>query len=127
MHDPMVVAFEIRRPWPRRIRFRPQHGRWHYRRWSPFVTLAAALLVTLAANRATSAPGGRLVKISRRCPMPECLNFDDARCALCDCYGIQHDGPERGGRCESIDGWGEPCGCAGFEVSADDEWGAVDG
>ena len=49
MHDPMVVAFEIRRPWPKRSKPDPKPGqsRWEWRRhgpwwrpgsWSPFVT-----------------------------------------------------------------------------------------
>lgn len=40
MHDPMVVAFEIRRPWPRRTADRYHGRRWHWRRRSPFITLA---------------------------------------------------------------------------------------
>lgn len=49
MHDPMVVAFAIRRPWPKRSRPDPKPGqaRWEWRRhgpwwtpssWSPFLT-----------------------------------------------------------------------------------------
>lgn len=40
MHDPLVVAFEIRRPWPRRSPPVTNRGpRWHIG-WSPFWTLA---------------------------------------------------------------------------------------
>lgn len=35
MHDPMVVAFEIRRPWPRIRRSYPDRPRWRLS-WSPF-------------------------------------------------------------------------------------------
>jgi hypothetical protein len=38
MHDPMVVAFEIRRPWPDWRRARLAKVRWKWRRWSPFIT-----------------------------------------------------------------------------------------
>jgi hypothetical protein len=32
MHDPMVVAFEIRRPWPRRDDYQPADGpRWQFK------------------------------------------------------------------------------------------------
>lgn len=40
MHDPEVVAFEIRRPWPKREKGRCPKDRWQWRRWSPFITLA---------------------------------------------------------------------------------------
>ncbi|UVF61047.1 hypothetical protein SEA_SAKAI_84 [Arthrobacter phage Sakai] len=39
MHDPMIVAFEIRRPWPQRSGFRPSGKRWKVGA-SPFWTLA---------------------------------------------------------------------------------------
>lgn len=53
--------------------------------------------------------------------MPEPVNFDDTRCELCECYGIQHDGPEHGGRCEATDGRGNRCDCPGFELPPDDD------
>lgn len=53
--------------------------------------------------------------------MPEPINFDETRCGLCDCYGVQHRDPEHGGPCEAFDGWGEPCSCPGFELPADEE------
>lgn len=41
MHDPMVVAFEIRRPWPRRDSWVPKHSpRWSITMRSPFWMLA---------------------------------------------------------------------------------------
>jgi len=39
MHDPQIVAFEIRRPWPQRSEFRPSGKRWKVGA-SPFWTLA---------------------------------------------------------------------------------------
>lgn len=41
MHDPMIVAFEIRRPWPQRSGFRPSGKRWKVGA-SPCWTLAGA-------------------------------------------------------------------------------------
>ena len=49
------------------------------------------------------------------------MNFDETRCELCECYGIQHDQPERGGPCEATDGRGTPCGCPGFETPPNDD------
>lgn len=53
--------------------------------------------------------------------MPRPINHDDTRCALCDCLGIQHDGPEHGGPCTTPDGHGGRCECPGFEVPMEDD------
>lgn len=53
--------------------------------------------------------------------MAEPINYDATPCGLCDCQGVQHREPEHGGPCEAFDGWGDPCGCPGFELPADDE------
>lgn len=42
MHDPMVVAFEIRRPWPRRSDYGVSRPRWHFR--GPFWQVAGRRL-----------------------------------------------------------------------------------
>ncbi|AUX82006.1 hypothetical protein SEA_FRANKIE_80 [Mycobacterium phage Frankie] len=51
--------------------------------------------------------------------MPDPINYDETPCALCDCYGLQHDDPEHGGPCRALDGHGRPCGCPGFEEPED--------
>ncbi|QRY48121.1 hypothetical protein JVX93_15835 [Mycolicibacterium boenickei] len=53
--------------------------------------------------------------------MPRPINHDDARCELCDCLGIQHEDPERGGPCTTPDGRGGHCDCPGFEMPPDDD------
>lgn len=40
MHDPMVIIFDIRRPWPKRFRTRRNDRRWYWRWGSAFATLA---------------------------------------------------------------------------------------
>ncbi|UVT31510.1 hypothetical protein SEA_SEJANUS_78 [Mycobacterium phage Sejanus] len=53
--------------------------------------------------------------------MPEPINYDDTPCALCDCYGIQHDDPEHGGRCHAILGPRGRCDCPGYEPPFEEE------